>query len=225
MERSRQFDLAPYIDHAALDPATTSEAVAICCAQAIHHKFAGVCVYPSALSQAVELLKGQKIAVCAVIGFPSGASTSNSKLYEAQEAAELGATELDVVINLGLLKEGKTEAVYNDIAPICEATGLPVKAILEMGRLTASEKKLAAEICLDAGVQYLKTSTGWWGGATMADVRLLREISQGRVGIKASGGIRTVEQAVDLIEAGATRLGTSKGVELIQQQRQLWENG
>lgn len=225
MEKFRQFDLAPYIDHAALDPATTSEAIAACCAQALHHKFVAVCVYPSALPQAVESLRGKKVEICAVIGFPSGANTSASKLYEAQEAAELGATELDVVINLGLLKDGNAEAVYNDIAPIVEATGLTVKAILEMGRLTESEKRLAAEICLDAGVQYLKTSTGWGKGATVADVRLLHQISQGRVGIKASGGIRTVEQAIELIEAGATRLGTSRGVELIQQQQQLWEQG
>ena len=224
MERSRHIDLAPYIYHAALDPATTPEAIDQCCAQAIHHKFAGVCVYPSAVRQAVELVKSQKIAVCAVIGFPSGASTSMTKLHEAQEAAEFGATELDVVINLGYLKAGNTEAVYDDIAPICEETGLTVKAILEMGRLTAAEKQLAAEICLDAGVQYLKTSTGWFGGATIADVRLLQQISQGRVGIKASGGIRTVDQAIDLIEAGATRLGTSRGVELIQQQLELLEN-
>jgi deoxyribose-phosphate aldolase len=221
MERSRHIDLAPYIDHAALDPATTPQMIEQCCAQAIHHQFAGVCVYPSAVRQAIELVKNHKIAVCTVIGFPAGATTSQAKLYEAQEAAEFGATELDVVINLGWLKEGNTEAVYNDIAPICEETGLTVKAILEMGRLTAAEKQLAAEICLDAGVQYLKTSTGWFGVATIADVRLLQQITQGRAGIKASGGIRTVEQAVALIEAGATRLGTSRGVELMAQQREL----
>ncbi|MEB3228778.1 MAG: deoxyribose-phosphate aldolase [Synechocystis sp.] len=224
MERSRHIDLAPYIDHAALDPATTPQLVEQCCAQAIHHQFAGVCVYPSAVRQAVELVKSHKIAVCAVIGFPAGATTSQAKLYEAQEATEFGATELDVVINLGWLKGGDTEAVYNDIAPICEETGLTVKAILEMGRLTEAEKQLAAEICLDAGVQYLKTSTGWFGGATIADVRLLQQITQGRAGIKASGGIRTVDQALDLIEAGATRLGTSRGVELMAQQRELQEN-
>lgn len=223
MDNSRSLDLAPYIDHAILDPAATAEAIATGCAQAIHHRFAGVCVYPSAVRPAVELVKGQKVQVCVVIGFPSGASTSATKLYEAQEVTELGATELDVVINLGWLKDGKTEAVYNDLAPICEATGLPVKAILEMGRLTPAEKKLAAEICLDAGVQYLKTSTGWHGGATKEDVRFLHQLSQGRVGIKASGGIRTFDQALALIEAGADRLGTSRGVELIQQQRQFWQ--
>jgi deoxyribose-phosphate aldolase len=223
MERSRQIDLAPYIDHAALDPATPSTAIAQCCAQAIHHQFAAVCVYPSAVRQAVDLLKGHKIAVCTVIGFPSGATTSQTKLYEAQEAAEFGATELDVMINLGWLKAGNSEAIYQDIAAICEETGLTIKAILEMGRLTAAEKRLAAEICLDAGAQYLKTSTGWFGGATITDVRLLQKITQGRAGIKAAGGIRTVDQALDLIEAGATRLGTSHGVDLIRQQRQAEE--
>lgn len=220
MDRSRLIDLAPYIDHAALDPATTPEAIEQCCAQAIHHQFASVCVYPSAVRQVVDVLKGHRIAVCAVIGFPAGATTSQAKLYEAQEATELGATELDVMINLGWLKAGNTEAVYDDIATICEETGLTVKAILEMGRLTEDEKRLAADICMDAGAQYLKTSTGWFGGATIADVRLLQQITQGRVGIKASGGIRTIDQALDLIEAGATRLGTSRGVELIRQQRQ-----
>ena len=114
----------------------------------------------------------------------------------------------------------ETEKVYQDIAPICEETGLVVKAILEMGRLTEAEKRLAAEICLDAGAQYLKTSTGWFGGATVADVRLLQSLTQGQVGIKASGGIRTLEQAMDLIQAGATRLGTSRGVDLMRQQRE-----
>lgn len=224
MERFQVFDLAPYIDHAALDPAVLPEEIEACCAQAIHHQFASVCLYPSAVRQAVELLQGNKVAVCSVIGFPAGATTSQAKLYEAQIVTEYGASELDVVINLGWLKARETEKVYQDIAAIVEETGIPVKAILEMGRLTAAEKRLAAEICLDAGVQYLKTSTGWFGGATVPDVKLLAKLTQGQVGIKASGGIRTVEQAVELIEAGATRLGTSRGVELIRQQQELSES-
>lgn len=136
----------------------------------------------------------KKPQVCTVIGFPSGASTSATKLYEAQEAVDNGATELDVVINLGYVKAGETDALHREIAQICEATGKPVKAILEMNLLTLDEQNLAAEICIDAGVAFLKTSTGWSGGATVEQIKLLKSISRGQVGIKASGGIRTLEQ-------------------------------
>jgi deoxyribose-phosphate aldolase len=156
-----------------------------------------------------------------VIGFPSGATTSAVKLYEAQEAADSGATELDVVMNLGWLKAGKTEDVHREIAEICEETGQTVKVILETNLLTDAEKKIAAEIAMEAGATFLKTSTGWNGGATVADVRLLQELAKERVGIKASGGIHTINQALDLIVAGATRLGTSRGMDLIRQRDNL----
>ena len=152
-----------------------------------------------------------------MIGFPSGATTAKTKLYEAQEAAESGADELDVVINLGWLKAQETSALHAEIASIVELTGLPVKAILETTLLSADEKRLAAEVCLDAGVRFLKTSTGWQGGATVEDVTLLRRIGGDRIGIKASGGIRTPEQAIALVQAGANRLGTSRGVDILQQ--------
>ena len=213
-------NLADYIDHTLLKPSATPEEIQKCCRDAIKYNFPAVCIYPSAVKQATELLHNHSIAVCTVIGFPTGANTPAVKLYEAQEAVENGATELDVVINLGWLKSGQTENIYKEIAPICEETDSTVKAILETTVLTDAEKKLAAEICLDAGVSYLKTSTGWFGGATVEDIRLLKEISRGQVGIKASGGIRTVEQAVALIEAGATRLGTSRGVDLVKQQKE-----
>ncbi len=128
-----------------------------------------------------------------------------------------------MVINLGWLKAGQTEAVHREIADICESTGQTVKAILETSLLTDAETQLAAEICVDAGVQYLKTSTGWHGGATVADVKLLRQVGRHRVGIKAAGGIRTLEQALALIAAGATRLGTSYGVQLLHQRDRLKE--
>ena len=185
----------------------------------MQYNFPAVCIYPNAVSQAKELLHGSKTAICTVVGFPTGANTAATKLYEAQEAVENGATELDVVINLGLLKSGQSEKVYAEIAAICESTGQVVKTILETTVLTEAEKTLAAEICLDAGVAYLKTSTGWFGGATIADVELLKKVTRDRVGIKASGGIRTAEQAIALIEAGATRLGTSYGVALMKQQK------
>ena len=209
--------LPDYIDHALLDPFATDKQVTQWCAEADQFRFASVCVYPAHVRQAAEHLHNCPSKVSTVIGFPTGATTSAVKLYEAQEATENGATELDVVINLGWLRTGNTDALYRELAEICDATGLSVKAILETTLLTDPEKQLAVEICLDAGVQFLKTSTGWRGGATVADIRLLKELSRDRVGLKASGGIRTVAQAFELILAGANRLGTSRGVELMQQ--------
>lgn len=211
-----EVDLAVYIEQALLQPTATPEEVVQCCTQAERFQFVTACVYPSAVRQAAELLQGKKTKVCSVIGFPSGATTSAVKLYEAQEAVENGARELDVVINLGWLKAGKSEEIYREIAAICEETGQVVKAILETNVLTNTEKRLAAEICLDAGVAFLKTGTGWFGSATVEDVRLLRKITKGQVGIKAAGGIRTLEQALALIAAGATRLGTSRGPDLVR---------
>ena len=152
-----------------------------------------------------------------MIGFPTGATTATVKLYEAQEAVENGATELDVVIDLASLKAGRIDEVHQELAQICEETGQTVKAILEMSLLTEEEKRIAAEICMEAGARYLKTSTGWSGGATVADVKLLAEITRNVVGIKASGSIRTHAQAIDLVKAGATRLGTSHGVALLHE--------
>jgi deoxyribose-phosphate aldolase len=214
-------DIAPLIDHALLTPTATVEQLQQWCEQADRFQFAAVCVYPVHVRLAAELLKGKNPKVCTVIGFPSGATTSTVKLYEAQEAVENGATELDVVINLGWLKAGKIEELHREIAEICQETGKTVKAILETTLLTDAEKRLAAEICMDTGVAFLKTSTGWNGGATVADVRSLKEVVKERVGIKASGGIRTIDQAIELIVAGATRLGTSRGVDLLRQRDTL----
>ncbi len=214
-------DLAPLIEHTLLDPMATPQAIAQVCDEADRLGFASVCVYPVHVHQAATLLHRKAPQVCTVIGFPSGATTSAVKLYEAQEAVENGATELDVVINLGWLKMGEVDAVHREIAQICEVTGQTVKAILETTLLSDAEKQLAAEACLDAGVTFLKTSTGWHGGATVADVKLLTGIARDRVGIKASGGIRTVDQALALVLAGASRLGTSRGIELLQMQKAL----
>jgi deoxyribose-phosphate aldolase len=213
-------DLAPFIDHALLHPAATPDQIQQWCADVDRYGFAAVCVFPTYVRQAVELLHQSTAQVCTVIGFPSGATTSATKLYEAQEVTDMGATELDVVINLGWLKAGQTDAVHRELATICEETGQTDKALLETALLTPDEIALAAELCMDAGVAFLKTSTGWQGGATVDVVRQLQQITQGRVGIKASGGIRTAEQALALIQAGATRIGTSRGPLLIQQQAQ-----
>ncbi|KYC42886.1 2-deoxyribose-5-phosphate aldolase [Scytonema hofmannii PCC 7110] len=214
-------DIAPFIDHALLMPTATVEQVKQWCEEADKFHFAAVCVYPVHVRQAAELLQGKQPKVCTVIGFPTGAVTSATKLYEAQEAVENGATELDVMLNLGWLKAGKSDDVHREIAEICEATGQTLKVILETNLLTDEEKRLAAELSMEAGAAFLKTSTGWNGGVTLADVRLLKEVAGERVGIKASGGIRTIDQALDLILEGATRLGTSRSVELLRQRDRL----
>ncbi len=213
-------DLAAYIEHTLLKPSAIPEEVQQICREAWQYDFPSVCVYPVAVREAREFLHDKKPNVCTVIGFPTGAVTSAVKLYEAQEAVDNGATELDVVINLGWLKSGKSDLIYREIASICAETDQTVKAILETTVLTNEEKRLAAEVCMDAGASYLKTSTGWFGGATVEDVKLLKEITKGQIGIKASGGIKTYEQAIALIQAGATRLGTSRGVDLLRQQNQ-----
>lgn len=218
-----EIDIAPLIDHALLNPTATPEQVQHWCNEAERFGFAAVCVYPAHVRQAAELLQGKNPRVCTVIGFPAGATTSAVKLYEAQEAVENGATELDVVINLGWLKAGKTEQLHREIAEICAETGQTVKAILETTLLTDAEKRLAAQLCMDAGATFLKTSTGWQGGATVADVQILQEVARGQAGIKASGGIRTIEQAMELVLAGATRLGTSRGPDLLRQRDTLEE--
>ncbi|NJK39985.1 MAG: deoxyribose-phosphate aldolase [Oscillatoriales cyanobacterium RM1_1_9] len=210
-------DIAPLIDHTLLDQSATPDQIDQYCEEADRYHFASVCVYPCYVRQATERLQGRSPKVCTVIGFPTGATTSAVKLYESLEAVEQGATELDVVINLGWVKAGKIDQMGQEIADICQETNQTVKAILEISALSDAETKIAAEALMDAGVAFLKTSTGWYSGATVADIRLLKELTQGQVGIKASGGIRTYEQAAELVMAGATRLGTSQGVNLLQQ--------
>ncbi|MBE9212506.1 deoxyribose-phosphate aldolase [Plectonema cf. radiosum LEGE 06105] len=213
-------DIAPYIDHSLLHPTATQQQVEQWCEEADRYHFATVCIQPTWVRFTAELLHGKQPKVCTVIGFPTGATTAAVKLFEAQEAAENGATELDVVMNLGWLKAGKTEEIHREIAAICEETGQVVKVILETNLLTDIEKKMAAEVSMDAGASFLKTCTGWNGGATVADVKLLQELAKDRIEIKASGGIRTVDQALELILAGATRLGTSRGVDLLRQRNE-----
>ncbi|MEI6379891.1 MAG: deoxyribose-phosphate aldolase [Cyanobacteriota bacterium ELA615] len=210
-----EIDLASYIEHALLDITTTKEQIRQACAEAEHFRFAAVCLYPCHVKYAAQLLHNKKTSLCAVVGFPTGMSTAQTKLYEASEAVENGANELDLMPNLGLLKQGDLDSFYTEIAQITQEVDKPVKVILEMALLNPNEKQTATEIALQAGASYLKTSTGFFGGATVEDVQLLLSLTKGRVGIKASGGIRTTEQALALIRAGANRLGTSKGAELV----------
>ncbi|MDX2097474.1 MAG: deoxyribose-phosphate aldolase [Leptolyngbyaceae cyanobacterium bins.59] len=215
--REVDLDIAPFIEHALLNPIATQEHLEKWCDEADRFQFATVCLYPFQVKQAVSLLHGKHPQVCAVIGFPTGASTSSTKLYEAQEAVEHGAEELDVMLNLSFLKARKLNELHREIAEICEETDKPVKAILEMGLLTPEEIQIACEVCLDSGVQFIKTHTGWFGGVTVEDIRFLKQATRNRMGIKAAGGIQTIEQAIDLILEGATRLGTSRGPDLLHQ--------
>ncbi|PSO48629.1 MAG: deoxyribose-phosphate aldolase [Cyanobacteria bacterium SW_9_44_58] len=217
---NQDINIASTIDHSLLNPAAKLEDLKRCCNEAWQHNFPTVCVYPSFVRQATEYLHAKAPEVCTVIGFPTGATTTATKCYEAQEATENGASELDVVINLGWLKAGEPERVNREMAQICEETGQTVKAIIETGLLTQQEKQLAVEVCLDAGVAFIKTNTGWFGGATVADVELIREITKGQVGIKASGGIRSRENAIALLNAGANRLGTSHSLKLIREREE-----
>jgi deoxyribose-phosphate aldolase len=221
MAADHDLDIAPFIDHSLLVPTATPNLVEQWCSEAERFKFAAVCIAPVYVRQAVQLLHGKSPNVCTVIGFPSGTTTSAVKLYEALEATEQGAVELDVMINLGWLKAGMADQLHREIAEICDQTGQIVKAILETSLLNETEIRMAADICMDAGVAYLKTSTGWSSGVTIDTVKLLKTLTKDRIGIKASGGIRTAEQAVELILAGATRLGTSRSVEIVQQRDTL----
>jgi deoxyribose-phosphate aldolase len=224
VRRADSIDLARFIDHALLHPAAGPQHVEQWCAEADRFGFAGVCVMPVHVRQAVSLLHNRPTAVICEIGFPSGATTALVKRTEAAEALDNGARELEVVLNLGLLKAGQADAVHREIAEIVDLAGssAPVKVILEWSLLEPAERQLAVELAMDAGAAFLKTHTGWNGGVSVDDVRQIKDWTRGRVGIKAAGGIHTVDQAIDLIEAGATRLGTSRGVEFLRRDRSLW---
>ena len=211
-------DLAPLIDHALLDPHQGQEAVLRCCDEARHFGFAGVCLASRWLPDARERLGpsgGRGPRLISVVGFPFGAVPAAVKLAEAEWAAAAGAEELDVVPDFGALAEGDGSAVLADLAPICEL-GLPVKVILEVGRLEPEALELLVEVSIDAGARFLKSGSGFGPAVTAAQVGRLRELARGRAAIKASGGISSLEQAYALVEAGASRLGTSRGVALMQ---------
>ena len=213
-----EIDITPFIDHSLLTITATPEEVSKFCTEADKFRFPSVCVYPCYVRLVVNLLHNKQPIVCTVIGFPAGTTTSTTKLYEALEAAENGASELDVMVNLTHIKTGQTNQLHREIAEISAETGKTVKAILEMALLTEKEKRFVIEVLMDAGVGFIVTNTGWYGGATVADVKLLKEITKANVGIKAAGGIKTYQQSANLILAGATRLGTSRGLELLNQQ-------
>ena len=212
-------DLAPLIDHAQLDPLAGREAINRCCDEARHFGFAGVCVASRWVAHARERLPrnagGVEPRLVAVIGFPFGAVQAVIKRAEAELAAEQGADELDVVPDFGALSDRDSSTLLADLAAVAEV-GLPFKVILEAGKLTPEALELLVEVSIDAGAGFLKTGSGFGPAATAAQVSTLRDLARGRAAIKASGGIASLDAALELVQAGASRLGTSRGVALIE---------
>ncbi|MBI4679342.1 MAG: deoxyribose-phosphate aldolase [Elusimicrobia bacterium] len=209
--------VARMVDHTLLKANATQEEVASLCEEARSYCFASVCVNPSYVPFASQLLRGSGVKVCTVIGFPLGSTTSTVKAIEARDAIANGAEEIDMVVNVGALKSGNDAAVFSDIRAVREATrGRVLKVILETALLSREEKVRACLLSKKAGADFVKTSTGFsTGGATVEDVRLMRETVGPAMGVKASGGIRDAKAAQAMIEAGATRLGTSASVAIV----------
>ncbi len=213
--------LAPLIDHTLLKADARREQVLALCREARHYGFAAVCVLPRHLALAVKALAGSPVRAVTVVGFPLGASLTSVKAFEAAGAVRQGAGELDMVLAVGALKDGDDAYARRDIrAVVRAAAGRPVKVILETALLTDAEKRRACRLALEAGARFVKTSTGLAGGATAADVRLLRREVGERAGVKASGGIRTCREALAMVRAGATRLGTSAGVAIVTEEQE-----
>ncbi|MCD4652569.1 deoxyribose-phosphate aldolase [bacterium] len=211
-------DLGSYIDHTLLKPDATTEAIDAICEEAIEHEFASVCVNPSYVARAVENLANSEIPVAAVIGFPLGATSPEIKAAETREVIANGAMEIDMVINIGALKNGDYQHVYRDIYTVVKAaSNRIVKVILETAFLSEDQKIAACVLAKTAGAAFVKTSTGFGpSGATEDDVRLMRRIVGPKMGVKASGGIRTAEIAQRMITAGADRLGASASVSIVK---------
>ena len=211
--------IARSIDHTLLRSDATHGDIENLCREALDLGFHSVCINPSFVKSAKEFLKDSEVKVTTVIGFPLGATLTDVKVYEAMNAALLGADELDIVINIGALKSGDWKIVRKDLSDVIMATrGLIHKAIIETCYLDEDEKKKAVMIALEAGAEFIKTSTGFGPkGAELDDVRLIKSFVGNRADIKAAGGIRTLKQVVDFIEAGATRIGTSSGVGMMRE--------
>ncbi|HEP1798081.1 TPA: deoxyribose-phosphate aldolase [Streptococcus suis] len=209
--------LNEYIDHTILKPETTQEQVEKILAEAKEYDFASVCVNPTWVALAAESLKDSDVKVCTVIGFPLGANTPAVKAFETKDAISNGADEIDMVINIGALKTGNYDLVLEDIKAVVAASGDKlVKVIIEACLLTDDEKVKACQLSQEAGADYVKTSTGFsTGGATVADVALMRKTVGPDMGVKASGGARSYEDAIAFIEAGASRIGASSGVAIM----------
>ena len=211
-------DLASFIDHTILKPDASREEVEKICREAKEYNFASVCVNPYYVKLVSESLKGTDVGITCVVGFPLGQNTSENKGFETKEAIDLGASEIDMVINIGALKNRELDIVRKDIKNVVDkAKGRLVKVIIETCLLTKDEKILTCKIAKDCGADFVKTSTGFSsGGATTEDVRLMKSIVGENIGVKASGGVRTLKDAKAMIEAGASRIGASASVDLIK---------
>jgi len=212
--------LAGMIDHTLLKPDATADKIAQLCFEAKKYHFASVCVNPTNVKLCADLLRGSDVKVCTVIGFPLGATTTEVKVAETKNALDNGATEIDMVMNIGALKAGDTELVAHDIHEVVQATHAAnaiLKVIIETALRTDEEKTVACLLAKEAGADYVKTSTGFSsGGATVHDVALMRKAVGPNLGVKAAGGIHSHEEAEQMIAAGATRIGASAGIKIIQ---------
>lgn len=211
-------EIAKYIDHTLLKQDASTSAIHILCEEAAKHQFFSVCVNSQFVGTASKALEGTGVKVAAVVGFPLGASLSEVKAFEAAKAVENGAAEIDTVLPIGLLLEGQYDAVRSDIKQVVDAVKgkAIVKVIMETGFLNDEQKAAACKLSEEAGAHFVKTSTGFGpGGATVEDVRLMRQNVSDTIGVKASGGVRDLQTAIAMIEAGATRLGTSSGVAIV----------
>lgn len=206
------------IDHTVLKPETTQGEIETLCQEAIEHNFMSVCVQPTWVNLAADLLKGSQSVVCTVIGFPLGANTTKVKAFEAADAEANGAKEVDMVINIGWVKDEQWEKVLTDIKAVVEAVKEEtlVKVIVETALLTTAELERVTEIVAVSGAEFIKTSTGFsTAGAQITDVELMSRVSNGRIKVKASGGVRTKVDADKMVTAGANRIGTSNGIEIV----------
>ncbi len=213
-------DYAKMIDHTALKADTTKAVVETLCKEAMEFSFASVCVNPTWVATCANLLKESTVKVCTVIGFPLGANTPEVKAFETKNAIENGADEIDMVINIGALKDGNLELVQKDIeAVVNAANGKCVKVIIETCLLTKEEIVTVSKISKEAKATFVKTSTGFsTGGATVEDVALMKETVGEQLEVKASGGVRTYQDMIDVVNAGATRIGTSAGCKLVNKE-------
>jgi deoxyribose-phosphate aldolase len=214
--------LVALIDHTLLKPDARRADIERLCDEARRHRFCSVCVNPNHVAQAATLLAGSRVKVCTVAGFPLGAHASEVKAFEARHAIEQGAGEVDMVIDVGALKGGEDGRVLEDIRQVveaCRAGGVLCKVIIEAALLTDDEKRRACELAGEAGADFVKTSTGFGpGGATVADVALMRRTVEARgLGVKAAGGIRSYADVLKMVDAGATRVGSSSGVKIVEE--------
>lgn len=213
-----------YVDHTLLKPDATSDQIAQLCYEARKYEFASVCINPTHVKLCADLLRGSPVKVCTVIGFPLGASSPEVKTFETETALRAGATEIDMVINIGALKARDYDLVAQDINGVvrmAHAAGALVKVIIETALLDNEEKVTACLLSKEAGADFVKTSTGFsGGGATIEDIALMRSVVGPEMGVKASGGVRTYEDAKNMVEAGATRIGASAGVKIVQGEKE-----